>query len=783
MQIRSLNEKNRRVFQASIAKRCNKAFAHTWELYPILLIAAFLRLYRVDTVVFVDDNAVVFSMARDAIVHGLWPITSNRASLGMLNFPLVVYLFMLPASISPNPLWAEAMVGLLNTIAVGLAYAFVYRYYGRLTGTIVASLYATCPLALAYSGEIWPQSVLPPFVLLFLFCLFRGVVERRRGWFLPASLLLGILCQIHGSAFLLTALLAASCILAFRTIRWHEILLAIGLLGLLCSPYLFWEWHNHFFDAKLLLNVLRTPAHVNLDAWGFYKSFLSPYVASPYVQSATSRSDLLPTDPHAVLVDSPLHYLRRPLRWEYALMPWLLVGGVLVTALQAFWPQLAQRSTRNIGGTTHKRGSIRSWLSDFWATPYRQGLLLLLIWQVLLPMSLIRHAFPLYSHYFIIFLPGQFILIGLFICKVIDVVPFYRPQWKGAVQHFARGPHGRNELPSLSMTMNCVSPSVQNSDVRPQWNTLARCGMIALVAGIVGAQLVGSMSQLIDRINGNFDGQAFFPAYNDLASLQHVLQEADQVAQEQHIHRIYLATTYSTGSAMRYLMEQEKTPITAFDDWHCVVLPSASAGPVIFIGQSSDLQVGAIINHYATTKLVDQPRHLAGPPFNLFILTAKPATAPATQAFTHDIQLVDRHTPEAAPATQTFTHDIQLVDQHAVEVQDKTRHIRWLVTHWSIIQSAKPITRTFYMTQFDIRPNGKVQPGSTPIDCSTTSSWAGDQYFTLQSLGPHDQMPQFVTVRVYTFTNSAVTFRVGPLTLSTFAQGNSREIPLRTGEP
>src|SRR5689334_7294777 len=96
-----LSEKNVQVCQQSVAKRYTKAsvLLRTWELYPILVIAAFLRLYRIDTVAFVDDNAVVFSMARDAFTHGLWPITSNRASLGILNFPFIVYLFMLPAAI------------------------------------------------------------------------------------------------------------------------------------------------------------------------------------------------------------------------------------------------------------------------------------------------------------------------------------------------------------------------------------------------------------------------------------------------------------------------------------------------------------------------------------------------------------------------------------------------------------------------------------------------------------------------------------------------------------
>ena len=73
MKITVASEGNTQIDQKLAVKRHNKAFALlcTWELYPILFIAAFLRLYRVDTVVFVDDNAVVFSMAVGEAAHAL----------------------------------------------------------------------------------------------------------------------------------------------------------------------------------------------------------------------------------------------------------------------------------------------------------------------------------------------------------------------------------------------------------------------------------------------------------------------------------------------------------------------------------------------------------------------------------------------------------------------------------------------------------------------------------------------------------------------------------------
>src|SRR5713226_5492435 len=92
--------------------------------YPILFVAAFLRFYQINTTEFDEDQATIFRMAHDAIYHALLPATSNIASIRIVNPPGVIYLLMLPAAFSADPLWAEVMVGLFNTAAVLLTYVF-----------------------------------------------------------------------------------------------------------------------------------------------------------------------------------------------------------------------------------------------------------------------------------------------------------------------------------------------------------------------------------------------------------------------------------------------------------------------------------------------------------------------------------------------------------------------------------------------------------------------------------------------------------------------------------
>src|SRR4051812_23129229 len=71
-----------------------------WEIYPILLVAAFLRLYQLNTTEFNNDQANLFQMARHAVIYDLIPATSNIASVGIYNPPASIDIFMLPAALT-----------------------------------------------------------------------------------------------------------------------------------------------------------------------------------------------------------------------------------------------------------------------------------------------------------------------------------------------------------------------------------------------------------------------------------------------------------------------------------------------------------------------------------------------------------------------------------------------------------------------------------------------------------------------------------------------------------
>ncbi|GAC1388923.1 MAG: hypothetical protein NVS4B11_04640 [Ktedonobacteraceae bacterium] len=671
----------------------------TWELYPIVFIAAFLRLYHINTTTFVDDDAVVFRLARDAFTHGLLPITSNRASLGNLNPPMVVYLFMLPAAISANPLWAEVMVGLLNTAAVLLTYFFTRRYYGRFAGITAAVLFATAVRALIYSRNIWPQNLLPFFTMLFLFMLFRGVVERRKGWVVPAVLLVCILYQLHGSGLFLLVPLAVAVVFAYKTIRWHDIVLSAGVVLVLFSPYLYWEYVSHWSDIHILLSASKSKAQIDTVAIDYYKHSLSPYVNALDINDHDLGWPIYPT---SISVVGVLRYFKLPMFLELELMWGLLHCSIVFAFLLALVPQRKTQPAQENGISSQRSIGLLNWWKDLYASPFRQGLLLLLCWQAVL-LTLTRHTIDLFPHYMIIFLPGQFILIGLFLSKGVTFFQHYRPDFAKVMQYSA----------------------------------------YLLVILVTVVQVLGSGGALLDNLHGRFDPQ-WYPGFNDLSSIQNALTQADQLAQERHIHRIYVPTVLTTTNPTRLLAEQIKTPITTFDAQHCTILPDPAVGPVVFLNDSRDGVIDALLKRYTSATLIAQLPHLANPPFNLYIVTTNATTT---------------------TMPRSFTSDLQLLDQKATAVPVPYTNQQMLLTRWRISKSATPDPFTTYNFNFKIQAGASAQEN---FFCGNSALWAGDEMLVYASPMSKNTLPTSLHIRTTSFTSSPKTYMFGPLKLTTY---------------
>lgn len=675
----------------------------SWEIYPIVLVAAFLRLFRIDKAIFGQDEANVYQLAHDAVTRGFLPLASDRSSIGNSHPPIAVYFYMIPALLSANPLWGQVFVALLNTVAVLLAYFFTRRYYGRLAGTITAALFATAVGVWMYSRSIWSPNIEPLLIVLFIWQLFRGVVERRKGWLVPALVLLGVLYQLHESTLYLLVPLLAAVIMAFKTIRKRDF--AYALIGLLVvfAPFLTWEFHDGFFDLKSIFSTTQQRAVYDLTDLRNYLFFIHPTLNDPYTTlfARTRDNHLLFPDEQSVLVTTPLHYARVLLEGGYGLALLLLFGGMLIAAVLVLFPRLS-RTTDTL--RTANQSGLRGWCAGFQASPTRQGFLLLLIWQIAPLILFVRHSLVLFDHYFLFLLPGPFIFMAI---AVVQTIEFVRKQ-------------------------------------RPAWERLARYGVVALAALIILAQLIGTSGTLLDLTGGRFDDRSVYPNYVDLHSQQNALQAADQLAQQRGIHRIYVTTDYYTYQGLVYLAAQMKTPV-AFNNvaqpntnTQCFVLPNLSAGPVVLLLEP-DMETSAILallNQFTNATLVSSPEHLGGAPYRLYVLSAKSSPAPVAQTFAQGLQSL---APSASFLPGT----------------------RLLTTRWRITATQSAHLRTIYHYGFQLQSNGL----SARLDCQLSATWGGDQLFLFQDLSTQDT-PTQVRIQATMFISRPTLIQSGPLTLT-----------------
>ncbi len=574
----------------------------TWELYPIIVLAGFLRFYQINVTEFDDDQAVIFRMAYHAVHNGLLPVMSNGASIGIAQPPGVIFLYMPLALFSPNPLGGVLLVAFLTLIGVILTYFFTRRYYGRFAGTVAALLYGTATAPVHYARFIWQPNVMPPFTVLFFFVLFRGVVERRKGWFFPALVLLGILYQMHEVTLLLVVPLALAVVFAYNTLRWRDIVFAFIALVVLFFPYLLWELFTKFTDVHTILALAKQHSSINSQSIQFYRLFLVPFTQQPTYPG------------------SFLQMLAPLLSWLVYLMPALTIASIIAALVCIFVYPTGGIVKRILGlkeetSTDTQPDSFKKrWLA-FGANPYRGGLVLLVVWQLFPLIVLLRHAIDLHTQYFFVLMPGPFILIGIFAAQMVD--------WSRIF-----------------------------SSAR-----MARYGIYALLALIIVAQLVGTTAQIVDMGNGNFDGRnpQIGTYYNDLNSLQQAINEADQQAQQRHLSHVYIAADFVTKNAETYLIEHMPlhTATTLFDASNCVVLPNPANGPALMLVGPYDTFASALLSQFATVNVIARPARLGGPPFLLYMVT--PLSGQGTsQAFINNLQFVDAQTYQSDTSAATM---------------------------------------------------------------------------------------------------------------------------------
>ena len=239
-------------------------------IFIILLIAAFMRLYRIeDYMTFLGDEGRDVLVAYN-ILHGKLTLLGPTASVGGFFLGPIYYYLIAPFLwiFNYNPVGPAIMVALFGIATVYLIYKFASEFFNTTVGLIAAFLYSLSPIAISYSRSSWNPNLMPFFSLAALYLLYKGVKNQNLKFFFFVGILLGIAMQLHYLAFFLGAIIAVYLLVTnlAKFIRSRSMSLVIVfvkdnlviftgfLVGL--SPFIAFEARHNFANTISIYNFV-----------------------------------------------------------------------------------------------------------------------------------------------------------------------------------------------------------------------------------------------------------------------------------------------------------------------------------------------------------------------------------------------------------------------------------------------------------------------------------------------------------------------------------------------
>lgn len=540
------------------------------EYLLVLVVAALLRLVLLDQTSFLGDQAELLFLARSALAHHALPVTGIRSSIGTLNPPASIFL-LLPFALFGDPLGATVATALANIVAVLLLYCLTDRYVGRRAAFAVGLLYATAPWPIYFSRFIWQQNLLAPVVILFIWTLCRGVIDRKPGWFGWNVLLWGIAFQLHPSAAPLLALTALGIALAWRTVRLRDVVgAAVGLI-VIFLPTLIWEYVSKGSDLALYGALGQAPAVLNGDVFNELFTVLTP-PGPTFFGSGALYSQIY----------SRIAWLAPLLAvLNVAAFIWLL--AVVVNGLLHSRRPARQGAAREQGtASSPERGWSKTRASNDSTTRLdTRFMLVLLLWLVVPILAMWRHSTRLHEHYLLTLLPAAFVVLGIFLVWLLEWVAGMGVRRGRSAHTYAIRVVRPVTLPLRSRPRSVLLTRLRKATLYG----LVQVVLVAIVVVVASAQTVSAAGQITTVWRGDFDGtqKHGYTHYGlPLAVQQEALEAAVAAAKQMHAV-IYIATTNLQQESFGYLATASGVHAQIYDAAQCLIVPAAKTPPAIVL--------------------------------------------------------------------------------------------------------------------------------------------------------------------------------------------------------
>lgn len=160
--------------------RCAPSSRWLWtlSLAAIVLLAAGLRLNRLDLIDFRFDQAYPLQYAMDIVRGHMWGVQPHGSVAG--HPAAYLYVMALPYLVMHNFMAVVVYRVMFDVMAVALCGLIGVRYFNRRVGFIASLLFAVGPWAIQFARNLWPVPQ-PLFTAILLIGLLE-IVDRRNPW-------------------------------------------------------------------------------------------------------------------------------------------------------------------------------------------------------------------------------------------------------------------------------------------------------------------------------------------------------------------------------------------------------------------------------------------------------------------------------------------------------------------------------------------------------------------------------------------------------------------------
>ena len=177
----------------------------------ILLLAAFLRLYKIDQYMeFLGDQGRDVVIISDFLKKGNLFFIGPQTSIGNMYLGPYYYYLLAPALLLANfsPIGPAVFVALIAIATVALIFFVSRLWFDTNTALIASLLYAISPVAIKYSNFSWNPNIMPFFALLFVYFISQAIFNHKYRYLIYTSVSFIMIINSHYLGLLLLPLAA-----------------------------------------------------------------------------------------------------------------------------------------------------------------------------------------------------------------------------------------------------------------------------------------------------------------------------------------------------------------------------------------------------------------------------------------------------------------------------------------------------------------------------------------------------------------------------------------------